>query len=329
MVNVDLGDLSYTTFRNDAVNVAGVRGISATSALPGVEFPTKTWISRETVTDSVSVSTYSVDTQFLENFDVDLVAGRNFSPEFATDSTQAVMINETAAARLGYEVPNEAIGKFLSLRKSRSTFQIIGVVKDFQFDFLWEPISPLVLRYHPSEFRTASIRLEAGNHKNTLANLEMVWEDHEAIAPFNYRYYHRQIENVYNDFKELVGIVAFLSVLAILITSFGLLAMAHYNTQSRIKEIGVRKVLGARVQSLVWMLSRDFLKMIGLALVIGVPIAVYLNSLWLQVFSTKAHFGIGIILAALLITTSLSLISVCTETYRAAIKNPVHTLSSE
>lgn len=328
-VNVALGDVFYPSFRADAANLAGISSISATSTLPGVEFPNETYLSRVGLSDSLYASIYSVDTHFLNSLEIDLVAGRNFSLEYATDSLRAVIINNNAADRLGFDTAAEAIGGFVTLRGSSTPYQIIGIVEDFRFDFLWEPISPLILRYHPPEFKTASIKLAGSNHETALANLEAVWKKHTFAAPFTYHYYTEQIENVYNDFEELVDIIAFLSVLAIIIASFGLLAMAHYDTQTRIKEIGIRKVLGASVQGLVLKLSSDYLKMIGIAIGLGLPLAIYLNNLWLQIFSHKADFGIGIVLAGIAITVCLTFASISIQAYNAAITNPIKNLRSE
>lgn len=329
MINVDLNDVSYRDFREQLLNQSGVAGVSATSVLPAVEFPVKEWVHRQGVTDSLRVAEYSVDSSFLENFDIALVSGRNFSREIATDTAGSVLINKSAVMRLGFSSSADALGSHLTMGSAQSVYQIIGVVEDFQFDFLWNPISPLLLRNDPEDFNTVSISLQGESHESILSSLEKIWQKYEPFAPFAYQYYSEQIENVYSDFEELVGIIAFLSLLAILIAGFGLLAMAHYDTQTRIKEIGVRKVLGARIGGLVWMLSYHFLKMVGLALAIGVPLAIYFNRLWLQIFSTKVHFGIDVILFAMLLTTALSVAAVGFETYKAAVTNPVRTLSSE
>lgn len=329
VVNAELGEVSYQSFRNEAVNLAGVEGVSATSKLPGVDFPAKAWVSKEGHQDSLEASIYSVDEHFMDNLGLTVVAGRNFSSEYATDSARAVIINELAVQRFGFESSADAVVKLLNLEGIETDMQVVGVVEDFQFDFLWNPISPLVLRSNPSEFQIVNIRLGTGNPKAVLKNLEAIWQNYEPVAPLDYQYYTDEIDNVYADFEELVDIIAFLAVMAILIACFGLLAMAHYDTRTWIKEIGVRKVLGANVKDLVLLLSSDFAKMIGFALVLGIPAAIYLNKLWLQIFANKVNIDVWVISLGIAITVMLTLTSIGWQTYRAAHNNPVDSLKSE
>ena len=329
VINVELGEVPYELMRQEMTNQSGVEGISATSSLPGVNFPTKTWIGREDRLDSLSASIYSVDESFNKNFKLNLIAGRNFSSDYAVDTLEAAILNETAVQKLGIGSPREAIDTFIEIKRTGHNYQIVGVVEDFQFDFLWNPISPMIMLNNPSGYRIMNIHLAESNQATTLQNLERIWKQIEPVAPFNYRYYQNEIDTVYTDFRELVFLVGFLAILAILIACFGMLAMSHYDTQARIKEIGVRKVFGANVKDVIVLLSADFAKIIILGIVIGIPAAVYLNSLWLQVFANKTDFSIWLIVGATILTAVLTLISISWQTYNAALRNPVKSLRSE
>lgn len=329
VINVELGEVPYELLRQKMANQSGVEGISATSNLPGVNFPTKTWIGREDRLDSLSASIYSVDESFNENFKLDLIVGRNFSSEYAVDTLGAAILNETAVQKLGLRSPREAIDTFVEIKTTGANYQIVGVVEDFQFDFLWNPISPMIMLNNPSGYRVVNIHLVESNQATTLQNLERIWKQIEPVAPFNYRYYQDEIDSVYTDFRELVFLVGFLALLAILIACFGMLAMSHYDTQARIKEIGVRKVFGANVREVIVLLSADFAKIIILGIIIGIPVAIYLNSLWLQVFADKTDFSVWLIVGATVLTATLTLISISYQAIKSAQMNPVNSLRSE
>lgn len=329
VVNVDISDASYELLRQEMANQSGVEGISATSSLPGVNFQTKMWIGREDHLDSLSAAFYSVDEFFNEQFELSIIAGRNFSSNYAVDTLQSAILNETAIQRLGIDSPQDAINTFVEFKTTGEMYQIVGVVEDFQFDFLWNPISPMIMLNNPSGYRFINIHLSESNQASALQNLENVWKKIEPIAPFNYRYYQDEIDSVYTDFRELVFLVGFLAILAILIACFGMLAMSHYDTQARIKEIGVRKVFGANVKDVIMLLFSDFAKIVALGVTIGIPVSIYLNSLWLQVFVNKTGFSIWLIICATVLTVILTFASIGWQTYAAALMNPIKSLRSE
>ncbi|MDX1637224.1 MAG: FtsX-like permease family protein [Balneolaceae bacterium] len=208
-------------------------------------------------------------------------------------------------------------------------YEVIGVIRDFHFDFLWNPISPLVLKNDPSEFRVANIRLAPGEQKPILAKLEEIWSRITEVAPFAYDFYSEQIAEVYHDFRELVTIIGFLAVIAIVIACLGLLAMAHYDLQSRVKEIGVRKVLGARIEDLLILLTSDYAKPVGIAFVLGIPVIYYLTLWWLQIFKYKMALDLWVILLGLSIVLLFKFSTVGIQTLKAAMDNPVQSLQSK
>jgi putative ABC transport system permease protein len=152
----------------------------------------------------LSAAIYSVDEHFSELFNLNVIAGRNFSSDYSVDTKEAAILNETAIERLGIPSPQEAIGSLVEIKRTGATHQVIGVVEDFQFDFLWNPISPMIMLNNPTGYRVANIHLAQAKQAAILQNLESVWKQLEPVVPFNYRYYQDEIDAVYTDFRELV-----------------------------------------------------------------------------------------------------------------------------
>jgi len=328
IVNVNLGNTSYDLLKNEIANQTGVENVSAISTLPAVHFPDWTWAGISPGRDSINTAVFSADQNLIENFGLSLAAGRNFSSARSTDTENAVIINEKAVEQLGLQSNQDAVGKYIVLSDG-GTCQIIGVLRNFQFDFLWKPISPLIIRNIPSEYNYANIRLSGGEKSKTLDKVKEAWVKIVPNAPFEYEYYGDQIENVYTDFKELAGIVGFLTGIAILVASLGLLAMVVQDTRTREKELGIRKVLGAKTRDLIVLLSSDVAKMTLAAFVIGLPVTFYLNKLWLQIFANRIEPGIWTIAAVVAVIPVLIFLSIGWHIYSVVTENPVNSLRNE
>jgi len=260
--------------------------IPATGFSYGVEY--KTYPSLE---DSIGLYYFSIDQHYMNNLGLTLLAGRNF-PDLASDQNEKyVILNETAVKELGYAMPSEAVGQYLLDKQQNQPVEIIGVVRDFYFDLFMEKISPLALRYRPAEFRHMNIRITGNNIGGTLAFLEKKWKEMDRIHPFQYKFFDQQLARTHAIFGDVLSVISFIAFLAITISSLGLLGMAIYTTETRRKEIGIRKVLGAEINGLLYLLSRGFMVMLFIATLIAVPLAYLINHLWIQEFAYRIRLG--------------------------------------
>jgi putative ABC transport system permease protein len=210
-----------------------------------------------------------------------------------------------------------------------SPSRIIGVVKNYHVDLLWRPITPLVLEYDPMQLHFANIRIKPEDQAGALTFLEATWKKFDRIHGLEPQFLDVQIVENYRDFKDLVGIIAVTAILAILIACLGQLGMAAYNTEVRVREIGIRKVLGASVTKIVLLLSRDFVRLIILAVAVASPLAWFINNLWLQQIAMRVEFNFGIIATGIAATQTLALIAIGSQTIKAALANPVESLRYE
>ena len=268
------------------------------------------------------------DADYVSFFKMDLVAGRNY---IQTDTTYELVINEAAVKKLGYSSPEQVIGTYLEAPYERHKMQpIVGVVKDFHQKSLHQEIEPLILMSSSDRqvLQFFHLRLPQERHlwKESLARIEKIWTKVYPNAPFSYTFADERIKNLYQNEYKTTTLIGLATGITILISCFGLMTLTAFQ---RIKEIGIRKVLGASVPNIVHMLSKEFIVLIGIALLITIPMAYYAMHQWLESFSFKidlswwifAMGGVGAILIALL--------TISYQAIRAALANPVDSLRDE
>lgn len=268
------------------------------------------------------------DFDYVKTMGLKLIAGRDFSGQYPTDTTQSALINRTAAARLGW-TPDQAVGKWLknTLRDNMHR-TIIGVVEDFNFQSLKEPIEPLVIS--PSDDRRAAlIRLKPGNVSATVENIQQLYAKTHPAYPLEYHFLDQQFDQMYQTDLRQQTILSVFAGLAIFIACLGLFGLSSFTAQQRTKEIGVRKVLGASVGSIVSLLSGDFLKPVGVAIVIASPVAWYVMSQWLQNFAYRVDIAWWVFALAGTLAVGIALLTVSFQSIKAALMNPVKSLRSE
>ena len=265
-----------------------------------------------------------VDDRFLEVFGMETITGRGFSKEFKSDSSNYV-INERAMQVMGMDIKN-AVGKTLSFSGRKGT--IVGVVKDFNFKPLQYAIEPLVLRLNKYG-GILVVRTTTENTKSTIAALEKIYGTLNPAYPFAYNFIDQDLENQYQGEQQMGVIFNVFALLAIFISCLGLYGLSTYMAEQRIKEIGIRKVLGANVPGLIHTLSKDFFKFILIAFLVAVPIAWYLMHKWLGDFAFHISIKWWMFAGAGLIMTIITLTTIGYQTIRAAMANPIHSLRSE
>ncbi|SDK99334.1 putative ABC transport system permease protein [Catalinimonas alkaloidigena] len=280
-----------------------------------------------TAEDNLFFPGLSVDYDFLEAFDLELVAGRRFSKEAGTDHLEAFIVNEKAVEEFQWGTPEEAIGK--TLNREGKEGKVIGVVKDFHYDPLSQPIGPFIFDVTPSIFTTLSIRIKPDDVPATLQFLESEWNDFFPQKTFVYEFLDDSIARLYDTQQRLGRIIGTFAFLAIFISAMGLLGMASYLTLLRRKEIGVRKVLGASVSGIVLMLARDFTGPILVALVLALPLSWWATDRWLQDFAYHIDQTWLFLVVSGVVALLVAWLTVSLQSIRAATANPVDSLRNE
>lgn len=276
-----------------------------------------------------SLNTFSVDDDYLQNMQVGLIAGRFFTAENGIGNKNFIIINERALKTLQFNNPTDALGEEIIYQSDSTRKQIIGVVKDYNHSQLFSEIAPLALMYDASEFRLLQVRY-TGSRDQAVATIEKAWSTVNPDLKVDYKDVETEIKFFYNTvFGDVVHILGVIASLAIMISCLGLLGMATYNIETRMKEISVRKVLGSSDQQLIFLLSKGFLKLLLIAVAIGVPLAWFVNDMWLQYIAYHTEIGIGVIASGALTLFLLGGVTIGSQTLRAAYAKPVDNLKSE
>ena len=278
---------------------------------------------------------FAVDFNFLDTYELEMVAGRAFDEQQQTDRNFKIIINETGAKKIGYTDLNEAIGgkchtKWMAKKiDTTATGTIIGVMKDFHFQSLKNKIEPLVIFIAEDWMSRISIRFKDGKGQETIAFVEKTWKDHFPDVQFNYSFINEYLQAYYNDEDKLQSILVVFTLLAIFIASLGLFGLAIFIAQRRVKEIGVRKAMGASSESIIFLLSKSFMGWVFIANIIAWPIAWYIMGMWLDNFSYRIQMNVWTFLLSGLAAVTVALLTIVYRSWLAASSNPVDSLRYE
>lgn len=269
------------------------------------------------------------DYDFIDTYKIPVIAGRNFSREYASDTSNvlgAIIVNEEAVKKTGYS-PKEAIGKVLD--RGDRKFSIIGVVKNFNFQSLLYNIEPMIFTLSPNYISAISIRLIPTNIPKTIEQIKTAWHDVFPNMQFEYSFLDKRIDQLYESEQNTKNLLILFTSLSILIASLGLFGLVAYTAEERTKEIGIRKTLGATVPGIFMMLTSDYLKWILISIIISYPVSFYLTNNWLNNFAYRINIEPAVFIFSAIITLFITLITVSYQTIKAAIANPVESLKYE
>jgi putative ABC transport system permease protein len=286
----------------------------------------------QNMTDSRKIYINMVDDKFLQTLEMQPVAGRLFSPEFPADTLSRFVINEEAAKQFGFSSPQDAVGKWLAFdwEGEQMQFTIVGVVKDFHFKDLHETIEPFAFRlYNNAGFNYLLAHVNSGGLDQSLTYLETTWKKLNPNEPFEYSFLDLDFQKNYEAESRQAGLIQSFTVIAIIISCLGLFGLATFSAEQRTKEIGIRKVMGASVANIVALLSKDFLKLVAIAIVIACPLAWYLMYKWLQNFAYRTPVSLTVFIITALIAVFIALFTISFQAIRAALTNPVRNLRTE
>lgn len=324
----------YTAFKSDISKLSQVESVGASNYNPGSFNPSDNGFYKDgqTMADSKRTRTNTVDYDYLKTLGIKPVAGRLFSPEFPSDTSNRIILNQTAIKEIGFSSPADAIGKnvYFEYRGKKLTYEIIGVVKDFHFEDLHLPITPYGYGLsNDQKFNYMVVHTKPGDLAPLLKTLAATWHHLNPNEPFEYSFLDKDFQKNYDAENKLSAIVGYFTIIAILISCLGLFGLATFSAEQRIKEIGVRKVLGASVTSIVTLLSKDFIKLVGISIVIASPIAWYVMNKWLQEFAYRIHISWVVFAITTVIALLIALLTISFQAIKAAVANPVESLRSE
>ena len=324
----------YASLKNDIKADPQVQNVGATLYYPGIVNPSDMGLYKEgkTVNDAKDVHTNWVDESLLQTLGIKAIAGRLFSKDFPSDTSQRIILNEEAIKQIGFKSPQEAIGGKVKFdwRGESYTWTIIGVVKDFHFQDLHVPISPYAFQLNNQpNYNYLIVHAKAADISLLLKSINASWHKRNPNEPFEYSFLDEDFQKNYEAEVRLTAIVSYFTIIAILISCLGLFGLATFSAEQRTKEIGVRKVLGASVTGIVALLSKDFLKLVAISIVIASPVAWWIMNKWLQDFTYRTNISWTVFIITTAVALLIALITISFQAIRAAISNPVKSLRTE
>jgi len=324
----------YASLKNDIKADPQVQEVGATLYYPGIVNPSDMGLYKEgkTVNDAKDVHTNWVDESLLQTLDIKPVAGRLFSKDFPGDTSQRMILNEEAIKQIGFKSPREAIGGKVKFdwRGETYTWTVIGVVKDFHFQDLHIAIAPygFQLNNQPN-YNYLIVHSKTTDVSSLLKSINASWHKLNPNEPFEYSFIDEDFQKNYDAENRLAAIVGYFTVIAILISCLGLFGLATFSAEQRTKEIGVRKVLGASVAGIVTLLSKDFLKLVVISILIASPVAWWVMHKWLQDFAYQTKISWTVFAITTVAALLIALLTISFQAIRAAISNPVKSLRTE
>jgi putative ABC transport system permease protein len=325
----------FQNLKDAFTQVKGVEAVTASYETPEyVQWGDGITAIDEKGKHDISLNAMPVDLDFIKTMQMQLVVGRDFQrSDFAmmdTNNNNAnyhvpYMINETLAKRIGW-TPQQAIGR--QIEKS-VTGPVVGVVKDFNFSSLHDPIGPLVIFLGRDFSRDFMLRINGSDMQATINRLEKVWKQRVPDRPFNYHFLDDDYNKLYLAEERSSALFTVAAGLAIILACLGLFGLAAFTTVQRTKEIGIRRVLGANISSITLLVGKNFLQLIGIAILIAVPLSWWAGNQWLRYFAFRVSVRSYVFVGTAIIIALLALITVSYHTIKASLANPVKSLRTE
>jgi putative ABC transport system permease protein len=324
---------NYLALKNELLKYPEVKSVTSGSAYPGiVNLNDMLFFSEgKSTKDNVDIHLAAVENEYIETLGFQLLNGRSFSKDFTADSS-GIILNETAVKQLGYKVRN-AVGKkiLFDMGKFKGSLQIVGVVKDFNFESLHNPIQSygFTTSTFANRYGYFIASLNADNYAAVLKKIERAWVKLNPAVPFEYSFLDQDFQRNYEKEQRTSSIVSYFTIIAILIACLGLFGLSAFFAEQRKKEIGIRKVLGATVRQVTLLLSKDFIHLVSVAVLIASPLAWWAMNKWLQAFAYRIDISWWMFVLAGFIAVVIALVTVSFQAIKAAMANPVKSLRTE
>lgn len=317
-------------------SIAGIKGVAAADYVPGDPENSQNPLAIEGAPEgkNVIVTRFLVDEDFVATMGLSVIEGRNFQSSMSTDAKEGFLLNEAAVKALGIggdKTNANRIGTRLEWFGDRPTRKgsLIGIIKDFHYQSLHTPIAPAVFIINNEAAQRFVIRMSTNDIRGTMARIEEVWNQFAPNWVFEYSFVDQNFQALYNNEARIGRIVTVFAGLAIFIACLGLFGLAAFSAEVRTKEIGIRKVLGASALRIIALLSKDFLQLVGIAILIATPLAYWAAGRWLQDFAYRIELGVGVFILAGALAVTIAFLTVASQAWQAAQTNPINSLKSE
>jgi putative ABC transport system permease protein len=323
---------NYQVLKTELLKNPGIRKVTSGSTYPGIANIEDMLFYAEgkSINDVVDISLGNIDNDYFETLGLKLIAGRGFSGEFTADSG-SVILNEVAIKALGYNVQS-AVGKnvYFDFQGSHSSMRIVGIVRNFNFEGLYNAIKPFAFnKVLGNRYSYLIASLRTNDYKTILRETQQSWNRINPGIPFVFSFMDKDFQKNYEKEQRISGLVEYFTLIAILIACLGLFGLSAFAAEQRIKEIGIRKVLGASVVSIVALLSKDFIRIVFIAICVALPLGWYILNKWLAGFEYRIHINWWMMTLTCLLAVLIALFTVSFQAVKAAIANQVKNLRSE
>lgn len=330
IITMNIGDHAVRdnieAIKTELLQYPGVSAVSTSARLPNdIETFMSRYLNVNKPDEMVTIFYNTVDYNFIDLYNIQIVEGRNFSKDFISDENGVFLVNEAAVMAAEWDSP---VGRLFTHWNGR-TGKIVGVLKDFHLHSLHSPIDPLYIYLNTGNFSKISIKMDPTNIPETITHVKGVMKKYSPNFPFEYSFFDDVFDQSYHSEQRMVSIFSSFAFLAILIACLGLFGLTSFTTEQRTKEIGIRKILGEPVSNIVVKLSKEFTKWVLIANLIAWPVAWYTMTRWLENFAYKTEIGYWVFILAGSIALLIALLAVSSHAIKAAIANPVESLRYE
>jgi putative ABC transport system permease protein len=334
----DVAGKGLEAFKNEIRRSPNVLAVTSGYGLPGDQFAGDgVTIPGRNAGKEYSVNMFVGDFDYVKTVGLQLIAGRDFSKDMSTDVQEAFIINETAVKEFGFSSPEKALGQRINwnewtpadttdpIKKGK----IIGVIRDFHYKSLHEKVTAAVVHMVPQELFKVAVKLREADMPKTIAYINTVWNKFSPNFPLDYKFMDETYGKMYNTEERLSDLLWLFAVLAIVVGCMGLFGLAAFSVEQRIKEIGIRKVLGASTLTIIGLLSRNFIMLVFIASIIAIPVAWWTMNNWLNDFPYRISLDWWVFAVATLLAVGIALLTVSFQSMKAALMNPIKSLRSE
>lgn len=327
ILSVPVAAPALELFVNEVSKVRGVELVSAVSVNPGKEAAGSVNIRNAQGNDPIPMEYYDVDSNFIRNMDLDLLAGKTFTLAQTNSSETQVILTRAAMGPLNFKTPDDAIGKIVWMDDSTNV-EVIGVISDFYNRGLEQPYRPIMLRNRTELLQVLNIRTLNDHDNSVLEEVQTIWKNINPDQPFEGKWLYDELYQRKSAWGT-ISILGFLSIISITLASLGLLGMVVYNTEARKKEISIRKVMGASVSALIMLLSRGFIRLVLIGGLIAMPLGYVLGYFFLAIFANRVGMGFGFMVLGLASMLGIGLLIIGSLVFKVAMANPVTNLRTE
>jgi len=321
----------YEAIKKEFLQNPSITGATVSSSVPGDRTDAGYYMTSkaEDFRNAPRLKVITMDYDFIPEYEIKMVAGRPFDRNIGNDEKEAYLINRAGVKELGFSSPEEALGKSFMAHYHRMTKRIIGVTDDFHYRGMQEIVEPLVMDIEDSLMNTITLSIRVENMTELMRFIEKKWDEHFPGVPFEYSFLDENFEREYRYEERMGRLLGIITTLGFVIACLGLFGLASFVAQYRKKEIGIRKVLGASTSDIIALLSKKFVLLILVSVIIASPIAWYSMNKWLQDFAYRINMNLVVFFVAAGGALAIALATVCIQGIRAAVTNPVNSLRNE